>query len=63
MTPPCAIRWPGASRALIPLAVALPLLLENLEAELANEKLELAEEQLLRWRAGLIRWLAPPLVI
>jgi hypothetical protein len=52
---------PYLDRPLLPLAVALPRLLENIEAELANEKLELAEEQRLRWRAGLMRWLlAPP---
>jgi hypothetical protein len=48
---------PYLDQTLIPLAVALPRMLENIEAELANEKLELAEERRLRWRAELIRWL------
>ena len=54
---------PYLDRPLTPLAVALPLLLENIEAEPANEKLELAQEQRLRWRAELIRWLLAPRLI
>ena len=45
------------TRPQIPLAVALPQMLENIEAELAGRKLEDAEEWRLRWRAELIRWL------
>jgi hypothetical protein len=47
------------SRAL-PLAVALPRMLEKIEAELANEKPEAAKEQGLRRRAELIRGLLTP---
>jgi hypothetical protein len=46
---------PYLDRPLLPLAVALPLLLESVEAELANEKLQAAEKQHLRTRADLIR--------
>jgi hypothetical protein len=42
---------------LVPLAVALPQMLKNIEAELANEKLEAREERRLSRRAELIRWL------
>jgi hypothetical protein len=38
-----------------PLAVVLPRMLNEIEAELASEKLEVAEEWRLRVRAGLIR--------
>jgi hypothetical protein len=51
---------PYLDRPLIPLAVALPLLLESIEAGLANEKLELAEKRRLRWRAELLRGLLMP---
>ena len=44
-------------RPLIPLTVALPRLLENIEAELASEKLEASEQRHLRRRAELIHWL------
>jgi len=43
-----------------PLAVALPRLLANIEAELADERLEAAEDERLRRRAELIRWLLAP---
>ena len=46
---------PYLDRPLLPLAVALPLLLECVEAELANEKLQAVEKQHLRTRADLIR--------
>jgi hypothetical protein len=48
---------PYLDRPLLPLAVALPLLLENIEVELANERLQAGEERRLRRRAELIRWL------
>jgi hypothetical protein len=54
---------PYLNRPLIPLAVALPRMLVQIEAGLADKTLEPAEEQRLRWRADLIRWLlAPPLI-
>ena len=43
-----------------PLAVVLPRLLDEIEAELASEKLEAAEKWRLRLRAGLIRSLLTP---
>ena len=48
---------PYLDRPLLPLAVALPRLLKNIEAELTNEKLEAGEERRLCRRAELIRWL------
>ena len=42
-------------RPILPLAVTLSLLLQNVEAELANEKLEVAEKQRLHQRCELIR--------
>jgi hypothetical protein len=48
---------PYLNRPLLPLSVALPRLLENVEAELANEKLEAGEERRLCRCAELIRWL------
>ena len=51
---------PYLDRPLVPLAVALPRLLENIEAELASEKLKAAEEERLRYRAELIRGLLTP---
>ena len=50
-------------RPLIPLTVALPRLLENIEAELASEKLEASEQRRLRRRAELIHWLLTPRTI
>jgi hypothetical protein len=48
---------------LLPLAVALPRMLEQIETDLANEKVEAAEKWCLRRRAGLIRWLLAPQLI
>jgi hypothetical protein len=48
---------PYLERPLVPLGVALPRMLEQIEAGLADEKLEPAEERRLRWRAELIRWI------
>ena len=48
---------PYLNRPLLPLAVALPRLLAQIEADLANEKLKAAEEERLRQRAELIRGL------
>jgi len=46
---------PYLDRPLLPLAVALPRMLECVEAELANEGLQAAEKEHLRRRAELIR--------
>ena len=46
---------PYLDQTLVPLAVALPRMLENIEAELANGKLEVGEERRLCRRAELIR--------
>jgi hypothetical protein len=54
---------PYLDRPLIPLTVALPRLLENIEAELASEKLEASEQRHLRLRAELIHWLLAPRTI
>ena len=51
---------PYLEQPLVPLGVALPLVLEKIEAELANERLQAAEKQHLRRRAELIRWLLTP---
>jgi adenylate cyclase len=51
---------PYLDRPLVPLAVALPPLLENIEADLTNKKLEATEERRLRRRADLIRGLLSP---
>jgi hypothetical protein len=48
------------NRPLLPLAVALPRLLAQIEAELADEKPEAAEEKHLRHQAELIRSLLMP---
>jgi len=48
---------PYLERPLVPLGVALPQMVKNIEAELANEKLEPAQEERLRWRAELIHGL------
>jgi hypothetical protein len=48
---------PYLDRPLIALRIALPRLLENIEAELASEKLEASEQRHLRRRAELIHWL------
>jgi hypothetical protein len=51
---------PYLNRPLVPLVLALPRLLENIEAELADEELDTAEKGRLRWRAELIRRLLAP---
>jgi hypothetical protein len=51
---------PYLDRPLVPLAVALPRMLEKIETELANEKIKAAEKWRLRQRAGLIRALLTP---
>jgi hypothetical protein len=51
---------PYLDRPLLPIAVVLPRLLENIEAELTGRKLEVAEERWLQERAGLIRELLAP---
>ena len=42
---------PYLDRPLLPLAVALPQLIENIEAELTNENLQAGAKQYLRQRA------------
>jgi hypothetical protein len=54
---------PYLNRPLVPLAVALPRMLAQIEAEIANKELEAAEERRLRRRAELIRWLLAPKLI
>ena len=44
----------------VPLGVALPQMLKNIEAELANEKREPPQKSRLRHRAELIHWLLAP---
>jgi hypothetical protein len=51
---------PYLEQPLVPLGVALPKMLENIEAELANEKLQPAQKSHLRQRAELIHWLLAP---
>ena len=52
---------PYLEQPFVPLSVALPQTLKNIDAELANEKLEPAQKSWLRHRAELIHWLlAPP---
>jgi hypothetical protein len=58
-----AMTSPYLDQLLAPLAVAVPRLTENIEAELANEKMEVAEQRRLRRRAELIRWLFTPRLI
>ena len=52
--------FPYLDRPLVPLAAALPRMLEQIEAALAVEKLNAAEEERLRQRADLIRGLLAP---
>ena len=52
---------PYLNRPLLPLAVVLPRMLDQIEAQLADEKLAAAEEDRLRKRAELIRGLLAPL--
>jgi hypothetical protein len=42
-------------RPILPLAVTLPMVLQNVEAELANAKLDVVEKQRLHQRCELIR--------
>ena len=51
---------PYLDRPAVPLAVALPRMLNEIEAELAGKKLETAERRRLRQRAELIRGLLAP---
>jgi hypothetical protein len=51
---------PYLDRPLVPLAIALPRMLEEIETQLANEKLETAEKCRLRLRAGVLRALLTP---
>ena len=51
---------PYLNRPLLPLAVVLPRMLDQIEAQLADEKLVAAEEERLRRRAELIRGLLAP---
>ena len=48
---------PYLDRPLIPLAVAMPRMLEKIEAELADMKVNAAEKWRLRQRAELVRGL------
>jgi len=54
---------PYLNRPLLPLAVALPRLLDQIEADLVNVVLEAAEEKRLRRRAELIRSLLMPRLV
>jgi hypothetical protein len=51
---------PYLNRPLLPLAVALPWMLDQIEAELADETAEPVEKQRLGQRAELMRWLLAP---
>ena len=51
---------PYLDQTLVPLAVALPRMLEKIETELTDDKIEAAEKWRLRQRAKLIRWLLTP---
>src|ERR1700757_1663193 len=51
---------PYLEQPLVPLAVALPQMLKNIEADLADSKLDAVQTERLRWRAELIRWLLMP---
>ena len=53
---------PYLEQPFVPLGIALPQMLENIEAELANEKLEPAQKSWPRRRAELIHWLLVPQV-
>jgi hypothetical protein len=53
---------PYLDRPILPLAVALPRMLEMIETELADEKTAAAEKWRLRLRAELIRTLLTPQV-
>jgi hypothetical protein len=51
---------PYLEQPLVSLGVTLPLMLENIEVELANQRLEAAETERLCHRANVIRWLFAP---
>ena len=51
---------PYLDRPLVPLAVALPQMLERIEAQLAHDRLDAGEQERLRRRAELIRSLLTP---
>jgi hypothetical protein len=51
---------PYLDQPLLPLAVALPRMLEQIEAELANVKVSAAEKWRLRQRAEMVRGLLKP---
>ena len=51
---------PYLDQLLVPLAVALPQMVEQIEAELVGEKLAGADQRHLRQRVELIRWLLTP---
>ena len=53
---------PYLEQPFVPLGIALPQMLENIEAKLANEKLEPVQKSHLRHRAELIHWLLVPQV-
>jgi len=51
---------PYLTQPILPLAVTLPRMLEEIETKLANKKTGAAEKWRLRLRAGLIRRLLTP---
>ena len=51
---------PYLQQPLVPLAVALRQMIEQIEAELVGKKLVAAEERRLHQRVELIRWLLTP---
>jgi hypothetical protein len=51
---------PYLEQPFVPLGAALPQMLKNIVAELADEKLEPAQKSWLRHRAELIHWLLTP---
>ena len=53
---------PYLEQPFVPLGVALPQMLESIEAELAHENLEPAHKSRLRHRAQVIHWLLVPQV-
>ena len=54
---------PYLTRPILPLAVALSRMLEEIETKLANQKIGAADKWRLRLRAGLIRRLLAPELI
>ena len=51
---------PSLEQPLVPFGVALPQMLESIEAETENEQLDPAQKSRLRHRAELIHWLLAP---